>query len=282
MKIIFTLQILLIAIYSNAQVLCGTANEGGTITLTAPSGKVFISIDFASYGTPNGTCGSFTTGGCHATNSQSICSGIFVGQNSASIGANNGVFGDPCGGTPKRLYIQATYSSTLPLTLISFTAQKTGQDKVKLAWSAENEINTSHFEIERSSDGLVFGIIGLVTASGSGSNSYSFINTSLSFNASYYYRIKIMDKDGKYQYSNIVRTDNNVSSVKLSLFPNPATDFITISSNQKQEVCITNSTGLTIQNYHLISGNQTINISSWPSGIYFIKTESEVVKFIKK
>ena len=71
MKIIFTLQILLIAVYSTAQVLSGTANAGGIITLTAPSGKVFISINFVSYGTFNGACGSFTTGGYDATNSQS-------------------------------------------------------------------------------------------------------------------------------------------------------------------------------------------------------------------
>ncbi|TAL41130.1 MAG: hypothetical protein EPN92_13435, partial [Chitinophagaceae bacterium] len=66
MKRFFTLIILLVSVYSNAQVLCGTADEGGVVTLTAPAGNIITSIEFASYGTPNGTCGSFTIGSCDA------------------------------------------------------------------------------------------------------------------------------------------------------------------------------------------------------------------------
>ena len=93
--------------------ICGTANEGGSVTLTAPVGSVITNIVFASYGTPNGVCGSFTLGGCHAANSVSIVSGLAVGQNSVIIPADNAIFGDPCGGTPKRLYIEAQYSSVV-------------------------------------------------------------------------------------------------------------------------------------------------------------------------
>src|SRR6266496_4792320 len=143
MKIFFTFIFFFFSVYSNAQVLCGTTDEGGTIILTAPAGNVFTTIDFASYGTPNGSCGSFTIGSCHAVNSTIICSAVFVGNNSASINATNGVFGDPCGGTFKRLYIEATYSLTLPLTLISFTAKKIEEDKIKLEWLTDHEINTS-------------------------------------------------------------------------------------------------------------------------------------------
>ena len=91
-------------------IICGTANEGGVVTLSAPAGTVISGITFASYGTPNGSCGSFTIGGCHAANSVSIVSALAIGQNTVSINADNTTFGDPCGGTPKRLYIQATYT----------------------------------------------------------------------------------------------------------------------------------------------------------------------------
>jgi uncharacterized membrane protein len=93
--------------------LCGTANEGGSVTLTAPAGSVFTAINFASYGTPNGSCGSFTTSGCHATNSLQIVQAACVGNSTCTVLADNSVFGDPCGGTVKRLYIQATYGSTV-------------------------------------------------------------------------------------------------------------------------------------------------------------------------
>src|ERR1051325_1757028 len=75
--------------YSKAQSMCNTVNEGQTLTLTAPTGNVFLSITFASYGTPSGSCGSFTIGGCHASNSVSIAQSTFIGHNSATLGAKD-------------------------------------------------------------------------------------------------------------------------------------------------------------------------------------------------
>lgn len=89
--------------------ISGTADEGGIIVLTAPAGSVFTSVNFASYGTPTGTTGSFQLGSCHATNSLSIVEGLGIGNNSFSVNASNTVFGDPCSGFLKRLYITAIY-----------------------------------------------------------------------------------------------------------------------------------------------------------------------------
>jgi hypothetical protein len=95
--------------------ICETVAENGTATLTAPPGSTFTSVDFASYGTPTGTCGSFAIGGCHATNSVTVVQGYLIGQSGTiNIPATNGVFGDPCSGTAKSLYIQAT--ATQPAT----------------------------------------------------------------------------------------------------------------------------------------------------------------------
>jgi len=94
-----------------ANEICATANEGQDIQLTAPAGFVFTSVPFASYGTPNGICDNFTLGSCHAANSVSVIEGFVLGQNSATVSASNGIFGDPCGGTPKRLYVEAAYGT---------------------------------------------------------------------------------------------------------------------------------------------------------------------------
>jgi hypothetical protein len=83
----------------------GTVNEGGSITLNAPAGTRFSSVLFASYGTPNGSPGNFTVGGCHAANSSSIVSNLSLFTTSVTLSASNDVFGDPCGGTYKRLYV---------------------------------------------------------------------------------------------------------------------------------------------------------------------------------
>jgi hypothetical protein len=104
------------AIYIGSFV-CGMAySEGQSFTLTAPPGKVFTSVDFASYGTPDGTCGNFTLGSCHATSTMAIVESLVVGQNSVTLTQNYQIFGDPCVGVYKRFYVQARYSEYISLS----------------------------------------------------------------------------------------------------------------------------------------------------------------------
>ncbi len=94
--------------------LCGTANENGVVNLSAPAETVFNYVNFASYGTPGGTCGNFTVNSnCHALTSRTVTETYLLGNNTAAILATNGVFGDPCVGTGKRLYVQASYSQPI-------------------------------------------------------------------------------------------------------------------------------------------------------------------------
>lgn len=90
----------------------GVVNEGQTLTLTAPGGTLFTSVVFASYGTPNSGSTPYSLGGCHASNSSTLVGSAFIGLNSASISADNNVFGDPCGGTYKKLAVTLNYEST--------------------------------------------------------------------------------------------------------------------------------------------------------------------------
>ncbi len=83
---------------------CQSVGEGGSLTLTAPAGKTWQTVNFASYGTAN----SCTQGGCHASNSASTISSACIGRSTCTIGANNSVFGDPCGGTYKSLQVRLT------------------------------------------------------------------------------------------------------------------------------------------------------------------------------
>ncbi|HNP54176.1 MAG TPA: hypothetical protein PKK69_06150, partial [Ferruginibacter sp.] len=100
--------------YYSAGTLCATAAENATLSMTAPSGNRFIQITFASYGTPTGSCGSYATSSCHSATSLTVVQNAALGQNSFTLGATNGNFGDPCSGTVKRLYVSAIYS---PFTL---------------------------------------------------------------------------------------------------------------------------------------------------------------------
>ena len=90
------------------RLVSGWVNEGGTLTLTAPAGETFTAVVFASYGTPT-TTDPYATGSCHAATSTAVVAAAFVGRSTAGIGATNGVFGDPCVGTYKRLAVTLAY-----------------------------------------------------------------------------------------------------------------------------------------------------------------------------
>jgi hypothetical protein len=65
--------------FSNGTV-CGTAGESTNLTLTAPTGAIFDQINYASYGTPNGTCGLYSNGSCHSAISQTTCELYFLNK----------------------------------------------------------------------------------------------------------------------------------------------------------------------------------------------------------
>jgi hypothetical protein len=130
--------------------ICGTANEGSSVTLTAPDGAVFKTVDFASYGTPNGTCPDFTIGSCNATTSVSKVQTYLLENNSAIIPASNDIFGDPCSGTVKRLYIKATYlqpnticTGTIPT--ITGSTPSGGDGSYTYLWESSITSSTSGF-----------------------------------------------------------------------------------------------------------------------------------------
>jgi hypothetical protein len=93
------------AINNHTNSSCFNTWENGTLTMTAPAGKTWAGVTFASYGTPN----SCVVGSCNATNSVSIISAACVNRTTCTISANNDIFSDPCYGTGKRLHVILYY-----------------------------------------------------------------------------------------------------------------------------------------------------------------------------
>ncbi|MDC3230546.1 T9SS type A sorting domain-containing protein, partial [Bacteroidota bacterium] len=90
--------------------ICDIVDQGDTLFLEAPQGGFISSIDFASYGTPSGSCNDLSTTFCHIPSSVSIVESYCLGQTSCAIPAVNTMFGDPCTGINKKLAVKATYS----------------------------------------------------------------------------------------------------------------------------------------------------------------------------
>jgi hypothetical protein len=278
MKNLLTTLLLFCSMSTHAQTICGTANEGGSVTLTAPPGHVFISIVFASYGTPNGSCGTFTIGGCHALGSIGIAEDALLGQNSASISATNGVFGDPCGGTPKRLYVEAVYAATLPLSLLSLSATAGTNGHVQLNWSTNDEVNTSHFIVEYSTNATQFQPLATVAAKGNGAAVYSSVQRITAKVPVVFFRLKMVDVDGSYIYSHTIAVR---SATTQSLSAVSYNNQLTISSRIKQEVVLLNSNGQLLRKFLLSPGTTIVPIATFAPGIYFLKSSDAVVRFVK-
>jgi hypothetical protein len=100
----------------------------------------------------------------------------------------------------------------LPLTLVHFSGNRQGSNII-LKWKTEDEVNTSHFIVERSTDGVHFAAIQQVKTSGASTGNYSTTDNH-AIPGKLYYRLQMVDKGGKYTYSNIIRIsydENNVA-----------------------------------------------------------------------
>jgi hypothetical protein len=104
-------------------------------------------------------------------------------------------------------------SCTLPIELISFTGEKSGNNNI-LKWSTASEINNEYFVIEKSIDAIDFELVG--TESGAG-NSMVILEYSMIDNNPYdltYYRLKQVDIDGDFKYSTIISVEKEKSKIK--------------------------------------------------------------------
>jgi Secretion system C-terminal sorting domain len=173
-------------------------------------------------------------------------------------------------------------------TVVSGTA-------VTLNWKTSNEINTSRYIAERSTDNKTFVPIGVVAAAG---NSSSTKNYSLPDDISavtgtvIYYRIKLVDADGKITYSNtVVVKMPGVDGIKT--WPNPFTAGINVALfstvNTNVEMSITDVAGkiITRLDYTVVKGNNQLrlaNLQQLAKGIYLLQVKSKNggISFVQK
>lgn len=172
----------------------------------------------------------------------------------------------------------------LPVDLISFNAQWRNSEKTMadLTWESASEINLSKYEVERSLDGKIFTKIGEVKAEGNSSSllNYSYSDDDILMGSqTYYYRLKLLDYNHSFVYSNILlltKTENG--DVIVQVFPNPTEDNFNIKINgikENTDVQILDAVGRVVQYKSMISTNgvinQNIDLSQFAKGVYFIK-----------
>lgn len=131
-----------------------------------------------------------------------------------------------------------TNRNSFPVEWIGFDGHVTGKEVV-LNWTTASELNNDHFEIERAADGVNFETIGILAGNGTTTEKmrYQFadLNPSLGTN---YYRLKQVDFDGQFAYSEILSFTVAPSNFRYNVFPNPTTDFLKVSTTQDKIVHI--------------------------------------------
>jgi archaellum component FlaF (FlaF/FlaG flagellin family) len=173
-------------------------------------------------------------------------------------------------------------STALPLHLTRFGGTAVNCSAV-LEWKTEEESNTSHFEVEQSADGVSFSQKGKTTAQGNGTGK----NYSLSVaqdKGTALYRLKMVDRDGKFTYSNIIAVKVNCGGEDyIRLYPNlvsAGNQYATLSFKLggytgRAEVVLLNTSGQQVsrQAVTIVSGanNVRLNTELLPAGTYYVQ-----------
>lgn len=140
----------------------------------------------------------------------------------------------------KGAFISDLYTARLPLTLLSFTGTKHDRYN-ELQWATGMEQNVSHFEVERSIDGSNYSSIAHVTANNiatGSSYSYKDLLTGLGLAENVYYRLRMVDVDGQFTYSNVIILRVNTETDLVIANPFTSGLKITFTSKQVQTIRI--------------------------------------------
>jgi type IX secretion system substrate protein len=186
--------------------------------------------------------------------------------------------------------------TTLPVTLINFTAQKQNNNTL-LNWSTTSEVNFNHFEIERSADADNWTTIGTVAGHESSNikQDYTFADQ-LPLNGINYYRLKLTDMNGTSIYSEVKLVEFNANQWSVSMYPNPVTNsgVVKIQSNQPlQMIHVFDINGKLVLAENItateVQGNAsyTLNTNSLSQGMYFVQMantngKTNSLKLVKK
>jgi hypothetical protein len=178
--------------------------------------------------------------------------------------------------------------SSLPVSLLSFTAKRQSAASILLRWATASEQQNSHFAIERSGDGVHYETIGGVPASVgvNGAFTYSFVDNA-PLNGINYYRLKQYDLDGNEHLYGVRIVHPGNAAAFLTLYPNP------VVNNVKLELATTpakplnytvqNASGQVVQTGTIYLREQWLETSRLMTGFYVLRLENgQALRFFKK
>lgn len=177
----------------------------------------------------------------------------------------------------KRFYIIITNTNALPVELISFGAVLIDNDNVELKWATAVESNSSHFEVQRSSNGRDYTTLTTTPAAGFKNTLSNYHYTDQQPGEVNYYRLKMVDLDGTYAYSDvrlITRSSQRISGNML-IQPNPFKDRVKVSLNDGsliQTVEVQDYQGRSVRDYRLKDVTEVmLDVTDLQEGVYVLR-----------
>jgi len=173
------------------------------------------------------------------------------------------------------------------ISLLSFEARSQNND-VQLFWTSEIEINSEHFILERSNDASKWSDLGTIEAQVNSNipNNYSFLDEDVYLNSKrnevLYYRLKMVKKDGSFDYSSTQLVQRGSNYFDFTVHPNSASDqslnIIRSSSEKSVDVYIFNYTGKLVQKSTLADHQNVLQLNDFISGVYFVRIGDQIRK----
>ncbi len=162
-------------------------------------------------------------------------------------------------------------SIVLPVVLSHFTASRKDATSA-LAWTTATEVNNSHFIVERSTDGQTFEEIGKVEGHGTTSSftQYTFIDLS-PVTGKNYYRLNQYDFDGRNDKSEIRVVEFVDTKTSITVFPNPAVDFIRVSHVEEEAKLEFYNMSGKLAYVNTISEDTVVSTKSLAGGTYILQ-----------
>lgn len=183
----------------------------------------------------------------------------------------------------------SSLANPLPVELTWFSASVTNSGTGLLEWRTASELNNDRFEVQRSENGIDFTTLGSVDGAGTTNkeNDYRFEDTAPILSL-VYYRLKQIDFNGEFEYSNIVSLDFGDAEVnrgKLLVGPNPVSSgsyasFGSAERPVRQTVKIFNSMNQIVREY---SDAEGFNTEGLAAGIYIVRNQAgEIFRLVIK
>lgn len=213
-------------------------------------------------------------------------SNLFGGKHSSSVWTNLGAVNTTSnlvtGTVTSFSDFTAGETTAMPVSWLNVSAEKAGKQDVVVKWSTANELENDYFEIQYAQNGLDFETAGFQKGAGTtlSQTSYKFLHPYALVNATgnLFYRIKQVDYNGDFSYSNIVSVKAE-SAAEVVVYPVPLTSATTVelpAASDVISVSLTNAYGaVTVipqDNYRqLLKTIYLSNLNSFAPGMYWLE-----------